>query len=137
MRLKLRGILTKSRCPKQRGFALVEALVTMGLFATLGLAFAQSVIVGYKMRQRMIHRSVALQIASDEMERQARLRANNLTAGTTTTVVTKDRMKFQQVVTITGTAAGGFQVVIVVTDLNAQIGGSLSLQNTLIPYGSS
>ena len=122
---------------EQGGFALVEALFSIALFAVLGLAFTQSVMVGYKMRHRMIHRATALQIASDEMERQARLRAANLTAGTTTTTVTKNNMQFQRIVTITAVNAGGFNVTVAVSDLSAQVSGSVQLQNTLVPYGST
>ncbi|MBX7144401.1 MAG: prepilin-type N-terminal cleavage/methylation domain-containing protein [Oligoflexia bacterium] len=49
-----------------QGFALMETLVGIVLFAIVGLAFANSIIVGYKLRQRMLHRSTALQVASDE-----------------------------------------------------------------------
>lgn len=126
----------RDRLATKRGMALVEVLVSIGLFSVLGLAFTKSAIVGYKLRQRMIHRAAAIQIASDEMERQARLRAINLTAGTTTTTVTKGSMRFQQVVTITAAAASGFDVVVTVTDLNTKINGSVQLQNTLVPYGS-
>lgn len=120
-----------------RGIALLEALFCLSLFAILGLAFANSLIFNFKMRQRMVHRSVALQVASDEMERLARLRANTLTAGTTTTTVVKNNMRFQQVVTISASTASGFDVTVVVTDLNSQIGGSTEIRNKLIPYGSS
>ena len=89
------------------------------------------------MRQRVIHRSIALQIASDEMERQARLRANNLSAGTTTTTVTKNAIQFQQVVTITAASGNGFDVTVLVNDLNNSIGGSVRLNNKFIPYGST
>lgn len=122
---------------KQHGVALIEALVCIALFAILGLAFTTSIIGGHKMRQRVLHRSAALQIASDEMERQSRLRAGNLVAGTTTTTVTKNNMRFQQVVSITAASAGGFDVSVVVSDLNSQVGGSIQLQNTLVPYGST
>ena len=132
-----RRTLSEDRVKDQRGVALFEALVSIVLFAIIGLGFTKSLIFGYKMRHRMIHRSTALQVASDEMERQTRLRANNLVAGTTTTTVSKSNMQFQQVVTISSVAAGGFDVSVVVTDLNSQIGGSIQLQNKLVPYGSS
>lgn len=120
-----------------RGFALLEALICLSLFAVVGLAFAKSQIHGLQMRQRVIHRSIALQIASDEMERQARLRANNLSAGTTTTTVTKNAIQFQQVVTITAASGNGFDVTVLVNDLNNSIGGSVRLNNKFIPYGST
>ncbi|RIK99982.1 MAG: hypothetical protein DCC75_14140, partial [Proteobacteria bacterium] len=110
-------VQNESKCDNEGGIALIETLVCIVFFAILGLAFTASLIHGYKMRQRMIHRSVALQIASDEMERQARLRATSLTAGTTTTTVTRSNMSFQQVVTISSSTANGFQINISVTDL--------------------
>ena len=127
----------RKRRANQKGFALIESLFSIALFAVLGLAFTQSVIVGFKMRHRMIHRATALQIASDEMERQSRIRATSLTAGTTTTTVTKNAMQFQRVVTITAVNAGGFDITVAVSDLSSQVSGTVQLQNTLIPYGST
>jgi Tfp pilus assembly protein PilV len=134
---RLRQIFRKKDKPEERGIALLEALFCLSLFGILGLGFAQSLIMGYYTRLRMIHRSVALQVASDEMERLARLRANSLTAGTTTSTVVKGNMTFQQVVTITASTASGFDITVAVTDLNSRIGGTTQLQNKLIPYGSS
>jgi Tfp pilus assembly protein PilV len=121
----------------QRGFALLEALICLLLFAVIGMGFAKSQIDGLKMRQRVLHRSLALQVASDEMERQARLRANNLVAGVTTSTVTKNLVQFTQVVTIVAATATEFNVTVVVTDKNNSIGGSVQLSNKLIPYGST
>jgi Tfp pilus assembly protein PilE len=136
-KLRLIVNLRRGECCRVGGFALIESLVGLTIFAVLGLAFANSIISGHKLRQRMIHRSAALQVATDEMERQTRLRASNLTAGTTTTTVTKGNMQFQRVVTIAATSAGGYTVTVSVTDLNNTINGSVQLQNTLVPFGST
>lgn len=136
MRLPLH-IVRPQAGKRQAGFFLIEALVIVILFAIVGVAFTKSVMLGYRMRQRMVHRAVALQIASDEMEYQARLRANGLAVGTTNLNINQGTMRFQQSTAIAAATAGGYTVTVTVTDLNPQIGGSVQLRNTLVPYGSS
>ena len=128
---------SRRRLIPQAGFFLLEAIVVIALFSLLALGYAYSVSFGMRMRQRMIHNSVAMQMAMEEIESLGSLDPATLDAGDNfTDTVTRGPLRFQRSITISVNANGSRTVVVQITDLNTSVAGAARVSNTYALWGS-
>lgn len=124
----------------EAGFFLIEMLVAIVLFAILGLAFAQSIIFGTDVRVRAIHRSAAMQIASDMMEGEATVDPLTLSEASSFSDTVDwqgdNKMLFRRNINFYVNSDGSRTVIVRVTDLSTRFGGTVEISNTFAPWGS-
>lgn len=122
----------------ERGFSIVEVLVSISILAVVGLSIASSTINSYVFLKRSFRSSLASQLALDKLELLATVNPDTLTTAnnSTETNLKRDSVTFTRTTTITVNADNSRTVSVSVSSTSGS-GGKASFTTTLPQWGNS
>jgi len=130
-------LLAMRKRKSEKGSTLIELLVALGIVGVMNLAIAQSAILSAASQGFAENRSLAMQMAMNEIERYAAIDPTLLTAasGSTDTVM-REGKQFTRVTTVTVNPDSTRTINVEVTNVVAHLRGHVVLEETFPLWGS-
>lgn len=126
----MKGTITTT---KERGFTVIEVLVSIVILGVVGLAVAMNTIKSYTFLKRGIRNSYAAQLALDKIETLAAKDPSTLSSANNQTEsgLSWRNVKFNRTTTITVNSDGSRTISVSVTGANKSLGGKANMVSTL------
>ena len=131
-------MITVTRNKSEAGFTLAELMVIASLFTILGLSFVSSNAMFSNSRGRILHNSLASQLAIEGVEQFAGIDPVTLTAANSSSAsVVRSNITFTRAITITVNSDGSRTIAVSVNCSSVKLGGTASLTTNLPKWGSA
>lgn len=112
----------------QTGFALMEILVATGLFGIVGLSLAFSAMAMLDSRGRVLHNSLASQLAIEGLEQFAGIDPTSLDSSDNTNgYITREGIRFRRSISVTVNVDNSRTIAVAVTCPSCKLGGEASV----------
>jgi type II secretory pathway pseudopilin PulG len=133
----IKSFLRLRKTGSERGSTLIELLVALGLVGIMNLAITKSAVLSAASQGFAENRSIAMQLAMNEIEKFAAIDPTLLMAASGgTTTVTREGKQFTRVTTVTVNADSTRTIHVNVTNVVAHLKGTVDLEETFPLWGS-